>query len=86
MLFAGFLRRPDQIPGWIRWLQWISMMKYSFADLAIDQFKVRELEFLVYLSFQDQEFVCLPSELSPEGTCPITNGNQVLEQLNINPV
>ena len=35
--------------------------------------------------FQDKAFVCTQSQLNPDGSCPITSGNQILDQLSFDP-
>jgi len=69
MLFSGLFANLDSIPVFIRWLKWITPMKYGFVALAKNE-------------FEDLPFVCTASELvkTPKGemNCPVTNGNQVI--------
>jgi len=39
LLFANFLVSLDQIPVWMRWLQWIDPFKYVVDSLSITEFK-----------------------------------------------
>jgi len=39
LLFANFLVSLDQIPVWIRWLQWIDVFKYMINALSITEFR-----------------------------------------------
>eukprot|EP00164_Ancoracysta_twista_P017105 GFYU01029007.1.p1 GENE.GFYU01029007.1~~GFYU01029007.1.p1 ORF type:complete len:165 (-),score=42.70 GFYU01029007.1:228-722(-) len=38
MLFGGFFSNIATIPVWLRWLQWVSVFKYGFEVLAINEF------------------------------------------------
>ncbi|KAJ1911568.1 hypothetical protein H4219_005898 [Mycoemilia scoparia] len=38
MAFGGMLVNPGEMPGFIKWCQWISPVKYGYAALAINQF------------------------------------------------
>eukprot|EP01080_Neovahlkampfia_damariscottae_P012084 gene12084-5577_t len=64
MLFGGFYLNPDNMDPWVIWIYYISLFRYSFQALVINE-------------FTDQTFNCLDSELV-SGNCPITTGQQVL--------
>ena len=38
-LFTNFMVSLDQIPAWIRWLQWIDIFKYTIEGLAITEYE-----------------------------------------------
>lgn len=40
MLFSGFFIGSDSIPAYIAWGQYLSYIKYAFAGVSINQFKV----------------------------------------------
>eukprot|EP00741_Cyanophora_paradoxa_P010511 tig00000158_g10163.t1 len=50
LLFGGFYANNDTIPVWLRWIQWLSFVKYGFAIVAINE-------------FSGVQFSCEPSEL-----------------------
>ena len=67
--FTGFAVSIDQIPAWIRWVNWIDLFKFGYTSLAI-------------LEFSDIKYSCTPAELARYyGLCPVTNGNQKLDQI-----
>ena len=65
MLFGGFYLNPENIDPWFIWLYYISLFRYSFQALVINE-------------FSGQTFNCLDSELVGNA-CPITTGEQVLQ-------
>lgn len=73
-LFGGFFVNEDTIPSWLAWLEWFSYSKYAFAGL-------------IYNEFTDLELTCDSDELikteGPYGEeiCPITDGDEVVENL-----
>jgi len=73
MLLGGFYVDPDNIPSWLRWIQWLSFIKYTFGSLATTAFD------------DNIHFDCAsPSEFSvcTEGGSQIS-GHDVLDQRNI---
>ena len=38
ILFSGFYANTSLIPVWLRWLQWISPMRYTYSALVLNQF------------------------------------------------
>lgn len=73
ILASGFFVVLNQIPVWLRWLHYISPVRYAF-------------EAMMYIIFRDQPIYCTPQELSQNGTCPLTNGNDVLSQYGFSDV
>jgi ATP-binding cassette subfamily G (WHITE) protein 1/ATP-binding cassette subfamily G (WHITE) protein 2 len=61
-----------QAPVWLAWLRFISPYYYAFSNYAI-------------AAYQDLTLVCTPDQLLPDGTCPYTNGDQVLDLLRVDP-
>ena len=61
-----------QAPVWLAWLRFISPYYYAFSNYAI-------------AAYQDLSLVCTPDQLLPDGTCPYTNGDQVLDLLRVDP-
>lgn len=43
VLTAGFYVSIDQIPSWIRWLQYLSFFKYAYDALIITEFTDAEI-------------------------------------------
>jgi len=77
MLFAGFYIKIDNIPEWLRWLQYLSIFKWGFQGLVTNEF--HDTPYNCTMS----ELVTLESHGEEVSICPITNGNQVLENLNL---
>ncbi|MES1915011.1 MAG: hypothetical protein MHM6MM_007016 [Cercozoa sp. M6MM] len=71
MLFSGFLVNLDSITPVLSWIQWISVFKYIFEALMLNE-------------FEDAAFMCTQSQIVSE-MCPITNGNQVLQMRGLSP-
>lgn len=78
MMFSGFFLNPESTPVYLKWVEFISPMKYAFAALVQNEFDSLDLH-------------CLPDQLrrvpSTGGSvieiCPFPNGNAYLDQLNI---
>jgi len=76
MIFGGFFINISNIPVWLRWIQYLSLFKWSFQAFATNE-------------FHDTVYTCGPGDLvtgvAPDGTeyslCPLTNGNQVLSEM-----
>jgi len=68
ILFGGFYSNLDSIPAGIRWLQHLSFIRYGYVAMM-------ELEF-DGLTFG-------PAEELPDGSCPISTGQQRLELLGV---
>ena len=70
LLFAGFLVSLDQIPAFLRWLQWIDPFKYMIEALTISEYDGVEYE----------------TETGPMGQpIGYDNGSEYLESLDIDP-
>ena len=71
MIFSGFLVNLENIPPALRWIQWISYGKYAFDNLVRNEFNGLVLR-------------CTKQQLvGVEQVCPITRGEQVVENLNL---
>ncbi|KAI8477255.1 MAG: P-loop containing nucleoside triphosphate hydrolase protein [Monoraphidium minutum] len=70
-LFGGFFLPPANMPRYFVWLDALSYVKYSYEGVSINELKGLTL-------------TCAPSELAADGSCPLTQGEQVLEKLGIN--
>lgn len=73
-MFAGFFVNQDSIPGVVRWLKYLSPLRYSLSAMLTNEFDGLGLQ-------------CRNSELVPDGAggsvCPITDGSQYLEAQGI---
>ncbi|MES1911532.1 MAG: hypothetical protein MHM6MM_003948 [Cercozoa sp. M6MM] len=69
MQFSGFLVNLDSISPAISWIQWISVFKYIYEVLAVNE-------------FDGATFSCTQDQLV-QGVCPITRGEQVLGRLEL---
>ena len=79
-MLAGFFIPRDEIPGWWIWGYYASFVRYPLEGLSINE-------------LADHEFNCGPNGTKgavpvPVGDniqyyCPITNGNQFLDALNM---
>jgi ABC-type transport system involved in multi-copper enzyme maturation permease subunit len=61
------------IGAWLNWLQWLSIFKYAYQALVLND-------------MTDLPFVCTESQyiqVGPNRVCPITNGNQVIKALGL---
>ena len=65
VLLGGFLLKPASIWIGIRWLSYVSFMRYAFSVLLVNEFK-------------GLTFGCA-DELRKNGTCPITDGQAVID-------
>ena len=75
MLFGGFYVNLETSPVWISWIQYISVFKWAYQPLLINEFLGLTL-------------TCLPDEYVYAGTtaiCPITDGSRVLSNFSIDP-
>lgn len=59
------------MPSFFKGLNYISPIKYGAIILVVQ-------------SFRGMEFVCTEAQKLPDGSCPITNGDQVLELYHFN--
>ena len=72
LLFTNFLVSLDQIPVWIRWIQWLDPFKFLVDALSITE-------------FQDQlhDFQCVTHQGSGQEDCYyLYNGNEYLKQID----
>ena len=72
ILFTNFLVSLNQIPVWIRWLQWIDPFKFVVDCLAITEYHN-----------QLHPSGCDPNVNPPHENACIYNGNAYLEELNV---
>lgn len=73
MLFAGFFVNLDDIPVFLRWISYVSFVRYGFQALSINEYTGLSL-------------TCSSEELrmAPGGVCPITTGQQALTAFEMN--
>ncbi|KIY98214.1 hypothetical protein MNEG_9748 [Monoraphidium neglectum] len=69
-LFGGFFLPPASLPKYFVWLDALSYVKYSYEGVSLN-----ELDGLVV--------TCTPSQLAPDGSCPITSGQQTIDKLGL---
>jgi ABC-type multidrug transport system ATPase subunit/ABC-type multidrug transport system permease subunit len=69
MLFSGFYAYSDSIPIWLRWMNYLSFLRYAFQALVLNE-------------FSGTTFRCETSELVM-GICPTTRGEQVINRLSM---
>jgi len=73
MLFGGFFANTTTIPSFFAWLQWVSLFRYGFEILVVNE-------------FQDQAFTCTGGTSQSGGNSTsgcFTNGNQVISLLGL---
>lgn len=70
MLFSGFLVATPNIVVWLRWLRYLSMIRYTLSALMITE-------------LSGITFSCKADERTASGQCPIDNGTQYIEQLGV---
>jgi len=76
MIFSGFYLNSSSTPVYFIWVEYLSLVKYSFRPMCNNE-------------FQGQAFYCSTSELqASKGICPYTLGDQWLtfEDLNNFPI
>lgn len=80
VLFAGFMKRPDEIDPWLKWIYWADPLHYVFEALAVNE-------------YDGLTFECTPDELLPPvpsipiefRICPVSTGKVYLvNDLGIN--
>ena len=71
MIFSGFLVNIDNIPSFIRWLQWLSFGKYAFDALIQNEYNGLDL------------YCKSDQEVGDTNVCPFTSGEEVIDSLNI---
>eukprot|EP00999_Lentomonas_sp_LEN2_P000744 NODE_173_length_2004_cov_14.973895_g149_i0.p1 GENE.NODE_173_length_2004_cov_14.973895_g149_i0~~NODE_173_length_2004_cov_14.973895_g149_i0.p1 ORF type:complete len:601 (+),score=114.99 NODE_173_length_2004_cov_14.973895_g149_i0:136-1938(+) len=76
MLLGGFFVNLENIPVWISWLKWISLFKYGFELIAINEFAGAPFH------CDDDEYLTVGMG---QQICPVTDGDQVLDNLSIDP-
>jgi len=73
MLFGGFYINVSNIPVYFIWIYYISIFKYAFEALIINE-------------FSNRTFMCAANEYIQVGTiqvCPVTTGAQVINNLSM---
>lgn len=69
-MFSGYFLNESSIPIWVRWLKYISFIRYTFQGLSVNEFR-------------GAKFNCHGTD--DEGEC-VRNGNIVLKSLDFNNV
>jgi len=75
MLFAGFYVSLSSIPDWLSWIQYISVYKWGYQALLVNEFT--GLNF----TCTESQYVQVPTSRGIINVCPITEGEQVLNSL-----
>lgn len=78
MMFSGFFLNPESTPVYLKWVEYVSPMKYAFSALALNEYKGLELH-------------CTADQFKkiekPDGSillnCPFMTGEDFLTNLNI---
>jgi len=73
VVFAGFVVDLNSITVVLRWLQWVSFLKYAFGALIKNE-------------FAGTTFYCEEDEEPRSGFCPLDTGDQVLDYYNFSNV
>eukprot|EP00742_Colponemidia_sp_Colp-10_P009585 GILJ01010466.1.p1 GENE.GILJ01010466.1~~GILJ01010466.1.p1 ORF type:complete len:1432 (+),score=255.99 GILJ01010466.1:44-4339(+) len=68
-LCSGFFVRFSIMPGYLRWMRWLSVLSYAFEALMIGEFRGRPLE----------------CNFDFEGLCVFDEGSEVIEYFQFNP-
>jgi len=71
MIFSGFYLNSASTPVYFIWVEYLSIVKYSFRPLCNNE-------------LQGVSFYCEPSELAAGGVCPYTLGDQWLSFRDLN--
>ena len=66
ILFGGFYINIDSLPDWLQWVQYLSLMRYAFEGLAVNE-------------FSSAVFTC--EDVKEDGAC-IEDGREVLDRLS----
>jgi len=77
MLFGGFFANLSSIPVWISWIQYISVFKWGFEAFAAAEFHNRDFY------CKENQIIQVETEDGIIQTCPITDGDQVLQKLGL---
>ncbi|EAL62752.1 ABC transporter G family protein [Dictyostelium discoideum AX4] len=91
-LFAGFIIKKDDIPSYYKWLNYVSITRYLVEPLTVN-----EMTGSVSFHCEPHQLIPVPIHYTPTNAtaseptklvfksfCPITQGNQVLYQFDIN--
>lgn len=66
ILFGGFYINIESLPDWLQWVQYLSLMRYAFEGLAVNE-------------FTGAKFTC--EDVVGDGVC-VTDGIEVLDRLS----
>eukprot|EP01087_Luapelamoeba_hula_P000440 TRINITY_DN1032_c0_g1_i1.p1 TRINITY_DN1032_c0_g1~~TRINITY_DN1032_c0_g1_i1.p1 ORF type:complete len:776 (-),score=126.55 TRINITY_DN1032_c0_g1_i1:171-2498(-) len=69
MLFGGFFLNSGNIPEWLVWLKYLSLFKYGFEILVLNE-------------FEGLTFTCSSSERK-NGKCPVSTGAEEISNLGM---
>ncbi|KAL6069457.1 ATP-binding cassette sub- G member 2 [Balamuthia mandrillaris] len=70
MLTGGLFLNQDSVPDWLRWIQFLSLFKYGFEILVLNE-------------FDGLVFTCTQAERDRSGgNCPVPDGETAIENLN----
>lgn len=76
MLFGGFFASLGNIGDWLGWIQYISVFKWGFQALVVNEFHG------LVLKCADDEFLSIMTPGGEIKVCPITDGQQVLDSMD----
>jgi hypothetical protein len=85
LLAAGFYVNPENFPGWISWVRYLSVFYYGFNAVIVNQFTglkfyCKKDQFIVF----SDTAVCSDGErvLAKSSYCPNTKGQQIIDRTN----
>ena len=81
MMFSGFFLNPESTPIFLKWVEWLSPMKYAFSAMARLEFAGLELA----CSSDQMRAVVESGSGELVSVCPYSSGDEYLETLNIQP-
>eukprot|EP00177_Eucheuma_denticulatum_P002241 GFKZ01004018.1.p1 GENE.GFKZ01004018.1~~GFKZ01004018.1.p1 ORF type:complete len:1383 (+),score=196.71 GFKZ01004018.1:418-4566(+) len=76
VLFAGFMKRPDEIDGWLVWIYWADPLHYVYEALIVNEF-----DGLVFQCEPEELLPPVPDSIIPREfrICPVSTGEAFLE-------
>lgn len=74
VLFAGFMKRADEIDPWLKWIYWADPLHYVYEALAINEY-----DGLTFECRQDELLPPVPDIPPDSRFCPVSTGKAYLE-------
>eukprot|EP00931_Biecheleriopsis_adriatica_P003136 TRINITY_DN10444_c0_g1_i1.p1 TRINITY_DN10444_c0_g1~~TRINITY_DN10444_c0_g1_i1.p1 ORF type:complete len:649 (+),score=128.43 TRINITY_DN10444_c0_g1_i1:60-2006(+) len=78
MMFSGFFLNPESTPVWLKWVEYISPIKYGFSALVVNEFEGLKLH---CTDDQLRKFSLPNGEVTT--FCPVQNGQEFIDAMNI---